>query len=106
LIGHLNFVLSSWSLDQAFVHTKAKRAIIQPNNGFWTELQVYEGMIRASVNKVKLEDQDPQERLKRVAYIADFLELIAGAYKIYNFQLESRFHTLENLRKVKGVCDR
>lgn len=74
--------------------------MVQPNNGFWEELQVYEGLLRASQNKTALFDQDPRDRLRRAHNIAEMLELIAGGYRIYSFQLERQFQSVENLKQA------
>ena len=86
-----------WGLDEAFAFLKARRSIVQPNEGFWSQLQVYEGMLRA-VDKRWIEQHDQSARRAKADNFADLLESIAGGYRIYAFQLERRFGTLEALR--------
>jgi len=37
-----------WSLDRALSHTKERRSIVNPNNGFRNQLRIYEGILGAS----------------------------------------------------------
>lgn len=88
-----------WSLDEAFANLKARRPIVQPNEGFWSQLLVYEGMLRA-VDKRWIEVHDQSARRAKADTFADLLESIAGGYRIYAFQLERRFGTLDALRQA------
>ncbi|KAK3588674.1 hypothetical protein CHS0354_028884 [Potamilus streckersoni] len=38
----------NWSRQEAFDYTKARRSIINPNEGFWKQLETYEGILTAS----------------------------------------------------------
>jgi len=46
-----------WSLDQALEHTKQNRSIINPNNGFRHQLCVYEGILKASRQRLSFRKQ-------------------------------------------------
>jgi len=35
------------SLEEALAHVKSKRSIVNPNEGFMSQLQAYEGILRA-----------------------------------------------------------
>jgi hypothetical protein len=82
---------NKWTLDEAFTHTKMRRPAVQPNDGFWSELKVYEGMLRAS---------DVKSRFNNDHKIAELLESIGGSYSAYRWQLENHFQTLDCLRQA------
>lgn len=94
-----------WSLTEAFDTIKARRPVVQPNEGFWAQLQVYEGMLRA-FNTQWLAERDIHMRQQRADTIADLLEVVAGGYRMYSYQLESHFKTVEGLRaaSVDDLC--
>ncbi|KAI0982380.1 hypothetical protein GJ496_009237 [Pomphorhynchus laevis] len=48
---------NDWTLDEAFTYVHKRRSCVRPNTGFMDQLQVYEGILKASQVKRKLYEQ-------------------------------------------------
>jgi hypothetical protein len=81
-----------WLLDRAFAYVKERRPIVKPNQGFWTQLHVYEGILRANRRSWLSQPQAPH----RKQTVREYLDEVGlGAYAA---ELVRTFPTVDDLR--------
>ncbi|XP_052272354.1 uncharacterized protein LOC127872888 isoform X3 [Dreissena polymorpha] len=51
-----------WSLKEAFDYTKSKRSIVNPNNGFMEQLEMYQGILNANWNRERVWERHGNEK--------------------------------------------
>ncbi|KAL3858380.1 hypothetical protein ACJMK2_012971 [Sinanodonta woodiana] len=56
-----------WSRQEAFEYTKARRSIINPNEGFWKQLETYEGILTASRQRKIFHEKSAQDLRTAIA---------------------------------------